>query len=218
MAPTTALVEALVGLGLLLSALYLQSESFVDPMVDVIAIQSLILAALLGWLAYANGSGELAAVAALIVGIRVILIPYGVLRRQIRAFRWRAREIRASQRVASHALAAVAIAIVAWFVFQETLAPALPAVPGIALPFVLLAEGLLMLATRSNTLVQVIGYLEEENAIVYAGALFVVSFPLLLETVIFLDVLAVVLVGVILSIQRSVMGSPEEEAIEELTG
>jgi len=213
----TETVEALIGLGLLLTALYLQAESFLDPMVDAIAVQSLLLAAFLGWLAYSDQSYELAIVAALILGLRVLLIPF-ILRRQIRAFRWRAREIRASQRVASHALAAVALAIVAWFVFQETLAPALPALPGIALPFVLLVEGLLMLATRSNTLVQVIGYLEEENAVVYAGVLFVVAFPLLIEIVVFLDVLAVVLVSIILSIQRTVIGVPEEEPMEELTG
>jgi hydrogenase-4 component E len=210
-------IDALIGLGLLLSALYLQSESFLDPMVDGIATQSLLLAALLGWLAYADQSVELAVVAVFVFALRVLIIPY-ILRRQIRAFRWRAREIRASQRVAGHALLAVVFAIATWFVFQETLASALPSLPGIALPFVLLVEGLLMLATRTNTLVQVIGYLEEENAIVYAGVLFVVAFPLLIEVVVFLDVLGVVLVSIILSIQRSVIGIPEEELLEELTG
>jgi hydrogenase-4 component E len=210
-------IDALIGLGLLLSALYLQSESFLDPMVDGIAAQSLLLAALLGWLAYADQSVELAVVAVFVFALRVLIIPY-ILRRQIRAFRWRAREIRASQRVAGHALLAVVFAIATWFVFQETLASALPSLPGIALPFVLLVEGLLMLATRTNTLVQVIGYLEEENAIVYAGVLFVVAFPLLIEVVVFLDVLGVVLVSIILSIQRSVIGIPEEEPLEELTG
>jgi hydrogenase-4 component E len=209
-------IEALVGLGILLSALYLQSESFVDPLVDGIAIQSLLLALLLGWLAWSEQRPELAVLAALAVGIRVILIPY-VLRYQIRAFRWRVREVHASHRVTGHALAAVSLAIVGWFVFQQTLAPFLPTV-GAALPFVLLLQGLLILATRSNTLVQVIGYLEEENAIVYAGALFAVGFPLFVETVVFLDVLGVVLVGVILSIQRTVTGVPEEETLEELTG
>lgn len=217
MSDVTGTVEALVGLGLLLSALYLQSESFLDPMVDGIAVQSLLLAALLGWLAYVDQSIDLAVVAGLVLVLRVVVIPY-ILRRQIRAFRWKARELRASQRVAGHALLAVAFAIVAWFIFQETLAPALPALPGIALPFVLLVEGLLLLATRTNTLVQVMGYLEEENAIVYAGALFVVAFPFLIEIVVFLDVLGVVLVSIILSIQRSVIGVPEEEPLEELTG
>lgn len=213
---TTAEVEALVGLGILLTALYLQSESFVDPLVDAIAVQSALLAVLLGWLAWVEDRPELALLAGLAVAIRVLLIPY-ILRYQIRAFRWRVREVHAAHRVTGHALGAVTVAIVGWFVFQQTLAPSLPAV-GAALPFVLLLQGLFMLATRSNSLVQVVGYLEEENAIVYAGALFAVGFPLFLETVVFLDVLGVVLVGVILSIQRSVTGIPEEEGLQELTG
>ncbi len=216
MLPTSD-VEALVGLGILLTALYLQSESFVGPLVDAIALQSLLVSILLGYLAWVDHDPALALLAGLAVAIRVLLIPY-ILRRQIRAFRWRFRELGASQRVASHALAAVAVAIVAWFIFQQTLGPGLPPVPGGAFPFVLILEGLLMLSTRTNTLVQVMGYLEEENAVVYAGALFAGGFPLFLEVVIFLDVLGVVLVAVILSIQRSVVGVPEEEYLEELTG
>lgn len=205
-----------MGVGILLTALFLQSESFVDPLIRGIALQSLLLGVLLGWLAWANRSVDLAVIAALAVGVRALFIPY-VLRRQLRAFRWRARELRAAHRVTGHALAAVALAIVAWFVFQQTLASVFPE-PGAALPFVLLVQGLLMLATRSNTIVQVIGYLEEENAIVYAGALFAKGFPLFIEVVVFLDVLGVVLVGVILSIQRGVTGTPEEAALEELAG
>ena len=213
---STQEVIALIGVGILLTALYLQSESFVDPLIRGIATQSLLLAVLLGWLAWTEQSLDLAVLAALAVLVRALFIPY-VLRRQIRAFRWRVREIYASQRVTGHALAAVALAIVAWFVFQQTLASVFPE-SGAALPFVLLIQGLLMLATRSNTNVQVIGYLEEENAVVYAGALFAQHFPLFVEVVVFLDVLGVVLVGVILSIQRDVTGTPEESALEELSG
>ncbi|HTZ61794.1 MAG TPA: hypothetical protein VMC82_04040 [Thermoplasmata archaeon] len=212
----TAEVIALVGIGILLTALYLQSESFVDPLIRGISLQSLLLAVLLGWLAWTEQSIDLALLAGLAVVVRAIFIPY-VLRRQIRAFRWRLREIHAAHRVTGHALAAVALAIIAWFVFQETLASVFPQ-PGAALPFVLMIQGLLMLATRTNTIVQVIGYLEEENAVVYAGALFAQAFPLFVEVVVFLDVLGVVLVAVILSIQRDVTGTPEEAALEELSG
>ena len=209
-------VTALVGAGILLTALYLQAESFVDPVIDGIALQSLLLAGLLAWLAYREGSLDLALLAAITLAVRGLLIPY-VLRQQIRSYRWRVSERLAAHRVTGHALAAVAVAIGAWFLFQETLAAAFPQ-PGAGLAFVLLAEGLLMLATRTNTLVQVVGYLEEENAIVYAGALFAKGFPLFVEVVVFLDVLGVVLVSVILSVQRTVIGSPEETRLEELAG
>lgn len=214
--PTSGEVIAIVGVGVLITALYLQSESFVDPLIRGIALQSLLLAVLLGWLAWTQQSLDLALLAALAVAVRAVFIPW-VLRRQIRAFRWRVRELHAARRVTGHALAAVSLAIIAWFVFQQTLSSVFPEVGG-ALPFVLLVQGLLMLATRSNTIVQVIGYLEEENAVVYAGALFAQGFPLFVEVVVFLDVLGVVLVGVILSIQRDVTGTPEEASLEELTG
>jgi hydrogenase-4 component E len=209
-------IVALVGVAILLTALYLQSESFVDPLIRGIALQSLLLAGLLGWLAWTERSVDLALLAGLAVVVRAVFIPY-VLRRQIRAFRWRVRELHAAHRITGHVLAAVALAFVAWFVFQETLASVFPQ-PGAALGFVLLAEGLLMLATRANTIAQVVGYLEEENAVVYAGALFAQSFPLFVEVVVFLDVLGVVLVAVILSIQRDVTGTPEEAHLEELAG
>ena len=209
-------VVALVGVGILLTALYLQAESFVGPLIPAVAVQSLLLAVLLGWLAWSERSVDLAIVTGLVVVLRVLVIPW-VLRRQIRAFRWKVREVHAAHRVTGHALAAVALTVLAWVVFEATLAPEFPA-PSEALPFVLLVQGLLMLATRSNTLVQVIGYLEEENAIVYAAAIFASGFPLLVEVVVFLDVLGVVLVGIILSIQRDVTGTLEEGSEEALSG
>ncbi len=207
---------AIIGVGTLLTALYLQAESFVRPLVSGIALQSLLLAGLLGVLAWQEQSLALAVLAGLAVLFRVFLIPY-LLRRQIVAFKWKAREMAAAQRTTGHALAAVAIALIGWEIYSVALEPSFQ-VPGGALPFILLLEGFLMLATRTNTLVQVIGYLEEENALVYMGALFTRGFPLFVEAVIFLDVLGVVLVGIVLSIQRDVVGGAEHAVVEELTG
>ncbi len=217
MTPPTAAVEGLLGMALLLTALYLQSESFLGPMIDGIALQSILLGALIGWLAVTGADRSLAVVAVLIVGVRGFLIPR-ILRGQMRAAGGSSREIRAAQRTTGHLLAAVVVALISWFLFQETLAPALPAAPGAALPFVLLAEGFLLLATRSASLAQILGYLEEENAIVYAAILFVAAFPLLIETVVLLDVLGVVLLSFVLGRQRALLGRPEAEWREELAG
>lgn len=207
---------AIIGVGTLLTALYLQSESFVRPLVSGIALQSLLLAGLLGVLAWEQQSLDLAVLAVLAVLVRVLLIPY-LLRKQIVQFRWKARELPAAQRTTGHALAAVVVAIIGWEIYSAALEPTFQ-VPGGALPFILLLEGFLMLATRANTLVQVIGYLEEENALVYMGALFAHGFPLFVEAVVFLDVLGVVLVGIVLSIQRDVVGGSQHAVVEELTG
>ncbi len=207
---------AIIGIGTLLTSLYLQSESFVGPLVTAIAAQSWLLGALLLVLAWSQGAWDLAVLAGLTVAVRGLVIPT-VLRRQIRAFRWRAREHQAAHRVTGHALAAVALALVGWYIYSLAVAPAV-SIAGGALPFILLLEGFLLLATRRNTMVQVIGYIEEENAIVYFGSLFLVSFPLFVEAVLLLDLLGVVLVSVILSIQRRVVGIPEQAVLEELKG
>ncbi len=207
---------AIIGVGTLLTALYLQSESFVRPLVSGIALQSLLLACLLGVLAWQQQSLDLAVLAGLAVIVRVLLIPY-LLRRQIVAFKWKAREMAAAQQTTGHALAAVATALIGWEIYSVALEPTFQD-PGGALPFILLLEGFLMLATRTNTLIQIIGYLEEENALVYMGALFAHGFPLFVEAVIFLDVLGVVLVGIVLAIQRDVVGGAEHAIVEELTG
>ena len=85
---------ALVGVGILLTALYLQSESFIDPLIRGIALQSLLVAGLLAGLAWEERSPELAVLAGLTIAVRSVLIPY-VLRAQIGSFRWRVREVRA---------------------------------------------------------------------------------------------------------------------------
>ena len=87
---TSAELVALVGVGILLTALFLQSESFVGPLVRGIALQSLFIGLLLGWLAWSQRSVDLALLAVLAVGVRAVFIPW-VLDRQIRAFRWRLR-------------------------------------------------------------------------------------------------------------------------------
>jgi hydrogenase-4 component E len=209
-------VVALIGVGTLLTALYLQAESFIRPLISGIALQSLLLAGLLGVLAWEQRSLDLAVLAGLAVAIRAFLIPY-LLRRQIVAYRWRAREVRAAQLTTGYALGAVAIALIGWEIYSIALQSTFQ-VAGGALPFILLLEGFLLLATRTNTLVQVVGYLEEENALVYMGALFARGFPLFVEAVVFLDVLGVVLVGIVLSIQRDVVGAVEHPVVEELTG
>jgi hydrogenase-4 component E len=212
----SAPATVLLGVAILLTALYLQSESFVGPQIRAIALQSLLLGGLLTLLAVEQGSLVLAALAALTVGIRALLLPY-ILARQAAAFRLPERELRAGRRVRGHALAAVLLAVVGGGLYLEVIGPALGGPDGV-IPFLLLLEGLLLLASRSNALVRVIAYLEEENAVVLLGALIAAGFSILVESVVLLDLIGVVLVAGFLSRHRTAAGVPEEGFVEELTG
>ncbi|MDG6965902.1 MAG: hypothetical protein JRM75_04480, partial [Nitrososphaerota archaeon] len=90
--------------------------------------------------------------------------------------------------------------------------------PSASVPFVLVLLSFLLIATRKNALTQMTGFLEEENAVLYAGALIAPTIPLLIEFAVVLDVLGVILVGVILSATRDVLRTLEEPELEQLTG
>ncbi len=209
-------ITILLGMAMLVLALYLQAESFIGPQIQGIALQSLLLGGLLGLLAAEEHSLPLAALAGLTVGVRALLLPH-ILARQAGAYRVPERELRAGRRVRGHALAAVLVAVAGGGLYLQVLGPALASPDGV-IPFLLLLEGLLLLATRSNPLARVIAYLEEENAIVLLGALVAAGFPLLVESVILLDLFGVVLVAGILALHRTAAGVPEEGFVEELTG
>ncbi|MFG1529886.1 MAG: hypothetical protein AAFA34_01230 [Thermoplasmata archaeon] len=216
MAVGPAQATLLLGVAILLTALYLQTESFVGPQIRAIALQSLLLGGLLTVLAAEQGSLVLAILAGLTVGIRALLLPY-TLTRQAAAFRLPERELRAGRRVRGHALAAVLLAVVGGGLYLEVIGPAFGHPDGV-IPFLLLLEGLLLMASRSNALVRVIAYLEEENAVVLLGALMAAGFPILVESVVLLDLFGVVLTAGFLSLHRTATGVPEEGFVEELTG
>jgi hydrogenase-4 component E len=206
----------LLGVGVLLTALYLQTESFVGQQIRAVAFQSLLLGGLLGLLSFEQGSLALTVLAGLTVGVRALVVPY-LLDRQSAALRIPSRELRAGRRVTNHALAAVLVALIGGVLYLEVIGPALGSQAGL-FPFLLLLEGLLLLATRSHALVRVIAYLEEENAIVLLGALVAAGLSLLVETVVLLDLFGLILVALVLTHERGSVGVPEEGFVEELTG
>jgi hydrogenase-4 membrane subunit HyfE len=72
--------------------------------------------------------------------------------------------------------------------------------------------------TRKNYLTQMCGYIQEENAILYAGALIAPGIQILTEFAVVLDVLGVVIIGAILSAQRDVSKTFESSDLDELSG
>ncbi len=216
--PATLLTEVagLLGILVLLSALYLQGQTFVDPTIRAIAAQSLILASLFVILFLESGDVSLLYLAAITAGVRGVLIP-SVMLYQVRHFRHSMRESGTGQRVPSLVIVGVVMIIGGYALFKTALLPTLSN-PAVSVPFVLVLLSFLLIVTRRNALTQMTGFLEEENAVLYAGALIAPSIPLLIEFAVVLDVLGVVLVGVILSATREVLRTLEAPELEQLRG
>jgi hydrogenase-4 component E len=78
--------------------------------------------------------------------------------------------------------------------------------------FMLFFQGLFLIASRRSTIAQIIGFIEEENSIVLFGIL-IIPIPFLIEVSIFLDVLGLVVITSLLTLEKL-----EHTKLEELRG
>ncbi len=209
-------LSGLFGILVILSALYMQGQSFVDPTIRAISFQSFAISALFVVLYLQSGDIDLVYLAVITSVIRGILIPR-VMLFQVRNFKHSLRETGAGQRIPSLIIVGIIFVIGGYAIFRSVLLPA-SIDPLASVPFALLLLSFLLIFTRRNALMQMTGFLEEENAVLYAGALIAPSIPLLVEFAVVLDVLGVVLVGVILSASRDVLLTLEPPELKELSG
>ena len=214
--PFFAEISGLLGMLVVLSALYLQGQTFVDPTIRGIAAQSFIITALFIVTFIHSGDFTLLYLAGITGAVRGIIIPL-VMLRQVSRFKHSLRETGSGQRIPSLVIMGVILVIAGYAVFKTTLLPSL-ANPSVSIPFVVLLLSFLLIITRRNALMQLTGFLEEENAVLYAGAIIAPSIPLLIEFAVVLDILGVVLVGVILSATRDVLQTLEAPDLEQLMG
>lgn len=209
-------IEALLGIAILLSALYMQGQSFVDPTIRAILLQSLLLSSLFVILAIQSGNIDLFYLAVLTIIMRGITVPR-IMLYQVRKLKHSLRETGAGQRIPTFILLAIGLVIVGYALFKTILEPYIQNTQ-VSVSFILLLLGFLLIISRRNSLVQMTGYIEEENAILYAGALIVPSIPLLIEFAVVLDIFGVVIIGVILSAERDIFHTLEPADLEQLSG
>lgn len=214
--PFANAIEALLGIIVILTGLYMQGQSFVDPTIRAILVQSFLLSALFGILAIQSNNIDLFYLAVLTAIMRGVTVPR-IMLYQVRKFKHSLRETGAGQRVPALIILGVIIVIAGYALFKSIIEPFVPNAET-SVAFVLLLLGLLLIISRRNALVQMTGYVEEENAVLLAGALIAPTIPLLIEFAVVLDIFGVVIIGVILSAQRSVFHTLEPADLEQLSG
>jgi hydrogenase-4 component E len=209
-------IEALLGITIILSALYMQGQSFVDPTIRAILVQSFLLSALFALLAIQTDNIELFYLAILTVIMRGIIVPR-IMLYQVRKFKHSLRETGTGQKIPAFILVGIILIILGYALFKAILQPYIPNAQ-VSVAITLLLLGFLLIVSRRNALVQMTGYIEEENAILYAGALIAPTIPLLIEFAVVLDIFGVVIIGIILSAQRDVFHTLEPADLEQLSG
>jgi len=199
-----------LGVLILLTAFEMLVQSYVKQMINTVAIQSILLALLLVILGFERGSIELYVLAVLTFIVRGLAIPE-LMRVDVRKRKiWEIREV--ETRVPALIIFGILLAVIGFAFYATKLYPIF-GVKGGAMPIILLLLGFLMIIARRNALAQMIGYIVEENALLYAGVT-LTHLPMILEAGVFLDLLGLVLIGVLLSAEKE-YGVLE---LEELVG
>ncbi len=193
------MIETLVdflGILIILVTFEILNQSYVKPMINSIALQSILLAILIGILGVFRHSIELIALSILTLMVRGLLIPW-IIRRDIRNNPiWDYREV--ETRVPSLTLAGILLAIVGYVLYQP-LHSILNVKSGV-LAIVLLLLSFLIMIARKNAFAQLVGYISEENALLYVSVL--TNLPMVFEAGVLLDLLGIVLVGIILAAEK----------------
>lgn len=204
---------------MLLVAIWAQVGSYVISKIQVIIIQTSILSiyTLISGIYQLNY--ELIILAFLIIFLRGVLTALILLRKLPE----RSQLIRErSTTVPSIIILSIAAIIITLIVYRISIFPIISGTlngfpvngnsPIVGIGFVLVIQGLLLIATRKNKVTQFTGYIEVENAMILLS-LGIFPLPLIVEISVLLDVLALVIVASVL-----LSGNMTSERIEELVG
>lgn len=200
---------------ILISAFYMQGQEFIRPMIRGQLVQSILLAVITALMGFITGDVDFIILSALIIVLRGFLITYflekGIKKDQVHLHE---RQVSVAYLfLISLVFVLTAVLIVYSVVFSSIKIESITGNQGILVfPLALFFQGLFLIASRRTTYAQIMGYIEEENAIVLF-AVFLLPIPLLIEASVFLDVLALVVISSVVVVEKFT-----HERVEELKG
>jgi len=199
----------------LVSAFYILLQPFIKSMVRGIILQSVLVGVISFIMAWYLGDADFVVLGVLVIVLRGTLVSY-FLEREIPGrsdlFREATNGLSSTFLIAL-VFAGIGIFVVYFFVFYRLIPEATIGTNTIiAFPFVLMFLGIYLILSRTNTLAQIVGYVEGENSMVLMS-IFLVPVPFIIELSVFLDVIAMVVIAAIVAKEKT-----DHLVIEELRG
>jgi hydrogenase-4 component E len=186
-------------------------------LINVLALQALILTAAIAWQAHIQNAPQLYVTAAIALGFKAIVVPMA-LRRMV--FRLGIhREIETVVSIGLTMLAGIALVALSLMVMLPVTAHTQPvAREDIALALSVVLIGLLIMVTRRNAVSQVVGFLSVDNGIDLA-ATGAQGMPLVVEISIAFSVLiAFIVIGIFLFRIRERFDTVDLQALDQFRG
>ena len=181
------------------SGFYIQAQEYIRSMVRGQFVQAILIATTIFVLAFVESSIDLVVLGLLVLVLRGYLITE-LLERRIPG---KGSDVKEKDiGIASHLLLDLVFIMIGTFIIYSlvfsritfSIAGSIAGDTILVFPLALFFQGLFLIASRNSTFSQIIGYIEEENALVLF-AIFLIPVPIIIEASVFLDVLALVVIS-----------------------
>lgn len=201
---------------LLFSAFMLTRVSRLKNAVHILLAQSVVVAAACAVEGFNTGSAHMLLAAFLTVVIKAGVIPYALFR--VTALLRHEREVNPILSANASSLAAAAAVVLTYTVVDRTL-PGVLSRDAIAASLALVFIGLMLIITRRQAIMQIVGLITMENGLYLLGLSTTRGLPLIIELGTFFDVLVAVSVLIILTfrLKRSFQ-STDTSILKKLKG
>jgi hydrogenase-4 component E len=203
--------------GLVLVSFMMLYQDRLYALLNVFALQAVVLAASVAWQAWAQGAPHLYITAAIALGLKAIVIPLALHR--IIARLGIHRQIETVVGVGPTMIAGMALVALSMVVMLRVTPEADPlAREDLAFALSVLLLGLLMMVTRRNAVSQVVGFMSIENGLILAGT-GAKGMPLVVEiSVAFSVLVAFIVIGIFLFRIRERFDTVDVQALDRFRG
>jgi hydrogenase-4 component E len=203
--------------GLVLVSFMMLYQDRLYALLNVFALQAVVLAASVAWQAWAQGAPHLYITAAIALGLKAIVIPLALHR--IIARLGIQRQIETVVGVGPTMMAGMALVALSMVVMLRVTPEADPlAREDLAFALSVLLLGLLMMVTRRNAVSQVVGFMSIENGLILAGT-GAKGMPLVVEiSVAFSVLVAFIVIGIFLFRIRERFDTVDVQALDRFRG
>jgi hydrogenase-4 component E len=202
---------------IVLVSLMLLYQDRLSALLNVFALQAVVLALSVSWQAYIQGTPELYLTAAIALVVKAIVIPLA-LHRMIRKLGIQ-REVETALNIGPTMLAGLAlVALAIMVVHRVTLEASMIAREDVTFALSVVLLGLLMMVTRRNAVSQVVGFMSLENGLILAAS-GAKGMPFVVEiSVAFSVLIAFIVIGIFLFRIRERFDTVDLHALDQITG
>jgi hydrogenase-4 component E len=199
---------------IVVTGFYIQANKYLRSMVMTQALQSFIIALIAFLLGIALDQYTFFILGILVILLRTVLVTYFIIWKipKNKSYLYESKLPTTYYLLIDLAFIVISIFIVYSISFIHIVSHIFPDSDIILFPLLLFFQGLFIIASRKRTIAQILGYIEEENSLILLGT-FILPVPIIIESSVFLDVLILVVIFSIISMEKA-----EHKPMEELRG